>query len=103
MRIETLVKETLDLQGFRVGRVDGGTDEIVVRIVADGRYAPRCGECGEKAKYRDERRERRYRRCQWPSKSAHFWPLKSAQLASVPAEGAKRPERGPMPGSGWPS
>ena len=61
MRIETLVKETLDLQGFRVGRVDGGTDEIVVRIVADGRYAPRCGECGEKAKYRDERRERRYR------------------------------------------
>ena len=41
--------------------------------------------------------------CQWPSKSAHFWPLKSAQLASVPAEGTKRPERGPMPGSGWPS
>ena len=61
MRIETLVKETLDLEGFRVGRVEGGTDEIVVRIVAAGRYAPRCGECGEKAKYRDKRRERRYR------------------------------------------
>ena len=43
MRIETLVKETLDLEGFRVGGVEGGTDEIVVRIVADGRYAPRCG------------------------------------------------------------
>ena len=55
MRIETLVKETPDLEGFRVGRVEGGTDEIVVRIVADGRYAPRCGECGEKAKYRDSR------------------------------------------------
>ena len=44
-----------------MGGVDGGTDEIVVRIVADGRYAPRCGEVREKAKYRDKRRERRYR------------------------------------------
>ena len=61
VRIETLVKETLDLEGFRVARVEGGTEEIVVRIVADGRYAPRCGQCGEKAKYRDKRRERRYR------------------------------------------
>ena len=34
MRIETLVKETLDLEGFRVGRVEGGTDEIVVRNLA---------------------------------------------------------------------
>ena len=41
--------------------------------------------------------------CQWPSKSAHFWPSKSAHLGSVPAEGAKRLERGPMPGSGRPS
>ena len=61
IRIETLVKETLDLEGFRVGGVEGGTDEIVVRIVADGRYAPRCGECGAKAKYRDKRRERCHR------------------------------------------
>ena len=64
MRIETLVKETLDLQGFRVGRVDGGTDEIVVRIVADGRYAPRCGECGEKASRGSRRRKATYA---WPS------------------------------------
>ena len=41
--------------------------------------------------------------CQWPSKGAHFWPSKSAHLGSVAAEGAKRPERGPMLGCGRPS
>lgn len=61
VRIETLVRETLDLEGFRVAGVEGGTDEIIVRIVADKRYSPRCSECGGKAKYRDNRRERRYK------------------------------------------
>lgn len=61
MRIETLVKDTLELKGFRVAGVEGDTEEIVVRIVPDGRYAPRCGQCGGKGRYRDRRRERRYR------------------------------------------
>ena len=55
------------------------------------------------AQYETEQRRHSGQVCQWPSKSAHFWPSKSAQLASVPAEGAKRPERGPMLGSGRPS
>ena len=61
MRIETLVRDTLELKGSRVAGVEGDTEEIVVRIVPDRRYAPRCGQCGGKGRYRDRRRERRYR------------------------------------------
>ena len=36
-------------------------------------------------------------RCQWPSKIAHFWPLKIAHIAGAPVKGAERPPRLPRP------
>jgi transposase len=56
-----LVKETLELQGFRVANVTGGITGPVATIAADRRFSPRCGQCFEAAPYRDTRPLRRFR------------------------------------------
>jgi transposase len=61
MLIESLVKATVELQGFRVVNVTGDTSGLRVEVAADGRFAPRCGQCGERANYRDTRAPRRFR------------------------------------------
>ena len=61
MLIESLVKATVELQGFRVVSVTGSTTGLVAMIAADRRYAPRCGRCLEPAPYRDTRPTRRFR------------------------------------------
>ena len=61
MLIESLVKATVELQGFRVVDVAGSAAGMVVRIVPDRRYTPRCGRCLEPAPYRDTRPTRRVR------------------------------------------
>ena len=61
MLIESLVKATVELQGFRVVDVAGSAAGMVVRIVPDRRYTPRCGRCLEPAPYRDTRPTRRFR------------------------------------------
>ena len=61
MLIESLVKATVDLQGFRVVKVLGDESGLMVELGADGRYTPRCGQCGERARYRDTRCARRFR------------------------------------------
>ena len=61
MLIGSLVKATVELQGFRVIHVAGNVDGLVVTLGPDRRYAPRCGRCHEPAPYRDTRRIRHFR------------------------------------------
>ena len=61
MLIESLVKATVELQGFRVMAVTGDTAGLVATIGPDRRYAPRCGRCLDPAPYRDTRPTRRFR------------------------------------------
>jgi len=61
MLVENLIKETVELQGFRVvtvTKVDGGLE---AKLAPDRRHAPRCGVCGHRAPYRDTRPARRFR------------------------------------------
>ena len=61
MLVETLVKATVELQGFRVVRVTGDVAGLVAELVPDGRYAPRCGRCEQPGGYRDTRWVRSFR------------------------------------------
>jgi transposase len=60
MLIAKLIKKTLPLQGFCVAHVTMSGDGLVVVIVPDARYSPRCGRCGTPGTYRDRRRTRRF-------------------------------------------
>ena len=61
MLVESLIKATVELQGFRVESVTFGTIGLVAMIAPDRRYAPRCGRCLEAARYRDTRPVRHFR------------------------------------------
>ncbi len=61
MLVESLIKETVELQGFRVATVQETRDGLEAKLTLDKRYAPRCGRCGGRARYRDTRRVRRFR------------------------------------------
>lgn len=62
MLIETLIQNTLEMQGFRVGNVQMVNDRCLeATLVPDRRFSPRCGTCGQKAIYRDTRPVRRFR------------------------------------------
>ena len=58
MLVESLIKETVEMQGFRVVGVQRTEDGLEAKLAPDGRYAPRCGVCGRRARYRDTRRDR---------------------------------------------
>jgi transposase len=61
MLIESIIKKTIELQGFRIESVTQGPLAFFVRIVEDRRFKPRCGVCGAVAEYRDRRGERLFR------------------------------------------
>ena len=61
MLIQSMIKETLELQGFRIDSINKSSLGLLVRIVADRRFKPRCGVCGAIAEYRDNREERFFR------------------------------------------
>ena len=61
MLVESLVKATIELQGFRVVRVTGDVAGLAAELAPDGRYAPRCGRCEQRGRYRDTRWVRRFR------------------------------------------
>jgi len=61
MLIETLIKETISLQGFRIDSIDRYSFGITVKIAPDKRYRPLCGKCGSPGKYRDTRPERQFK------------------------------------------
>ncbi|MEJ2034440.1 MAG: hypothetical protein P8Y63_15715, partial [Deltaproteobacteria bacterium] len=61
MLVESLIKETLELQGFRVMAVKRVPDGLEAEIAPDRRFFPRCSGCGRLARYRDKRPARRFR------------------------------------------
>jgi transposase len=61
MLVESLVKATVELQGFRVAHVTGDTGGLVAVIEPDRRFARRCGCCLCPAPRRDTRPVRRFR------------------------------------------
>jgi transposase len=61
MPIKSLIRETISLQGFRIGSVDRFPFGIAIKIVPDNRFNPRCGKCGNSGKYRDSRSERQFK------------------------------------------
>jgi transposase len=61
MLVESLIKETVELQGFRVVTVTKVGSGLEAELAPDRRYAPRCGVCGHRASYRDSRPARRFR------------------------------------------
>ena len=46
MLLESLVKATVELQGFRVVTVTGDAGGLVAELAPDRRFVPRCGQCG---------------------------------------------------------
>lgn len=61
MLVESLIKQTVDLQGFRVVAVNQTSEGLEARLAPDGRFSPRCGVCGRPGRYRDRRAPRRFR------------------------------------------
>ena len=61
MHIETLIRETLPLQGFRIDSVERYSFGVSAKIVPDFRFHRRCGKCGKPGKYRDTRPERQFK------------------------------------------
>lgn len=61
MLVEQLIRETLEMQGFRISSVEKTGLELLVTIVPDLRYHPRCGRCNTPGNYRDTLGERRFR------------------------------------------
>lgn len=61
MLVESLIKETVELQGFRVVTVQKTAGGLEAELAADKRFAPCCGACGTPANYRDTRPVRRFR------------------------------------------
>ena len=61
MLVETLIQNTLEMQGFRVAEVTFVNGSLEAELVPDRRCAPCCGVCGQRAAYRDTRPVRRFR------------------------------------------
>ena len=61
MLVESLIKATVALQGFKVRAVRSSTIGLVTELGPDRRYAPRCSGCGEPANHRDTRGNRYFR------------------------------------------
>ena len=58
---ESLVKATLEFQGFRVVAVTGDAGGLVAQLARDLRFSPRCAQCRARGSYRDTRPARRFR------------------------------------------
>ena len=61
MLVEQIIKQTVDLQGFRVDTVTQAPDGLIAEIRPDTRYRIRCGTCGHPAACRDLRDARLFR------------------------------------------
>ncbi len=53
MLLESLVKATVGLQGFKVVTVTGDAGGLVAQLAPDLRFSPRCGQCRTRGSYRD--------------------------------------------------
>ena len=73
MLVEQIIKETVDLQGFRVHTVTKSGKGLIAEIRPDARYSIRCGTCNAPARYRDRRNVRFFSACsslEYPSLAA---------------------------------
>ena len=61
MLVEQIIKQTVDLQGFRVDTVIKDPGGLIATIRPDTRHRIRCGTCGSPAVYRDMREVRFFR------------------------------------------
>ena len=61
MLVEQIIKQTVDLQGFRVDTVTKDPGGLIATIRPDTRHRIRCGTCGSPAVYRDMREVRFFR------------------------------------------
>ena len=61
MLVESLIKETVNLQGFRLASLKKEHMNIVAEIIPDHRFSICCGVCGTPGKYRDIRPSRLFR------------------------------------------
>ena len=61
MLVETLIQNTLEMQGFRVAEVQMIRGSLEAVLAPDRRYSPCCSACGRKAVYRDTRPARKFR------------------------------------------
>ena len=61
MLVEQIIKQTVDLQGFRVHTVTKDQGGLIAEIRPDTRYRICCGTCGHPAAYRDLRVARLFR------------------------------------------
>lgn len=61
MLVESLIKETVELQGFRVLTVQNTGQGLEAELIPDRRFVPCCGVCARPARYRDTRAVRRFR------------------------------------------
>ena len=95
MLLESLVKATVELQGFRVVTVTGDAGGLVAELAPDRRFLSRCGQCGERGWYRDTRRVRCF--CHVP-----LWWIASEvghpQGVWIPIRHKLHPEPLPLPG-----
>lgn len=53
MFVESLIKETVELQGFRVVTVQKTGHGLEATLAPNGRFALCCGACRKLARYRD--------------------------------------------------
>ncbi len=61
MLVEQIIKQTVDLQGFRIHTVIKDSEGLVAEIHPDARHPIRCGACGHPAVCRDMRAVRFFR------------------------------------------
>jgi len=61
MLIETITRQTVSLQGFKIESVKQDSGTIVVNLAPDKRFRPRCGVCKSVGVYRDRRKTRSFR------------------------------------------
>lgn len=52
MLVESLIKETVELQGFSVVTVQKTGHGLETTLAVDRRFSPCCGACGTPAAYR---------------------------------------------------
>ena len=80
MLIKQLIRETLELQGFRIESVEKKDSELLVTIEPDLRYHPRCGVCGLPGDYRDTLPKRHFRHV------PHLGNRRESGLFSMPGQ-----------------
>ena len=61
MLLETIIRQTVELQGFRITGISKNDMGIIAHIAPDHRFSPRCGVCKTPGAHRDTRKERLFR------------------------------------------